>query len=69
MHCMDVNKTYWGKPWQQLHKNVANNIEQTLETAPHKAAAVRPLTYHYKKLSMLDEPDMRDTAREVGVNS
>ena len=31
----------------KLHKNVASNIEQFLEAAPHKAAAVWPLTpYH-----------------------
>ena len=27
-----------------LHKNAASNTEQVLEAAPHKAAAVRPLT-------------------------
>ena len=44
---MDATKTYWEKAWQQLHKNVASNIEQVLEAAPHKAAAVQPLTtYH-----------------------
>ena len=31
---------------QQLHKNAASNIEQVLETTPHKAAAVRPPTTH-----------------------
>ena len=40
-------KTYWEKAWQQLHKNAASNIEQILEAAPHKAAAVRlPKTDH-----------------------
>ena len=35
------------KAWQQLYKNATNNIEQILETAPHKAAAVRiPTTHH-----------------------
>ena len=29
-----------------LHKNTANNIEQVLEAAPHKAASVRPPTTH-----------------------
>ena len=34
------------KAWRQLHKNAAGNIEQVLETAPHKA------TYHpSRKLS------------------
>ena len=31
-----------------LHKNAVCNIEQVLEVAPHKAAAVRPLTIHHK---------------------
>ena len=30
------------------YTNVASNIEQVLEAAPHKAAAVRPLTTHYE---------------------
>ena len=32
------------KAWRQLHKNAASNIEQFLETAPHKAAAIQPPT-------------------------
>ena len=40
---------YGEKAWLQLHKNAASNIEQVLEAAPHKAAAVRPpATYHEK---------------------
>ena len=35
------------KAWRQLHKNAAINIEQVLEAAPHKAAAVRPPTTHH----------------------
>ena len=31
-----------------LHKNAASNIEQVLEIAPYKAAAVRPPTTHHK---------------------
>ena len=54
------------KAWQQLHKNAASNIEQVLETAPHKAAATN---HPSQKLSKLDEPDMQDTAWEVGTNS
>ena len=35
------------KAWQQLHKNAASNIEQVMEAAPHKAAAVwLPTTHH-----------------------
>ena len=47
MHYMDTNKTYGEKAWQQLHRNVAINIEQVTETASHKASAVRPLTTHH----------------------
>ena len=32
------------KAWRQLHKNAASIVEQVLEVAPHKVAAVRPLT-------------------------
>ena len=43
MHYMDANKTYREKVWRQLH-----NIEQVLEAAPHKVAAVRPFTPHHE---------------------
>ena len=44
---MEAIQTYGEKAWQQLHKNAANCIEQVLEAAPHKTAAVRPTpTYH-----------------------
>ena len=47
MQYIDANKTYGEKAWRQLQKNAASNIEQVLEAAPHKAAAVRPpTTYH-----------------------
>ena len=47
MHHLDANKTYGEKAWRQLHKNAASNIEQVLETAPHKAAvAGLPTTHH-----------------------
>ena len=36
------------KAWWQLHKNAVSNIEQVLEAAPHKAAAVRPPTTHHE---------------------
>ena len=36
------------KAWRQLHKNAASNIEQTMEAALHKAAAVRPPTTHHE---------------------
>ena len=53
---------YGYKAWRQLHKNAVTNIEQVLEAATHKAAAVQPLTMKTIK-------DMRDTAGEVGTNS
>ena len=62
MHYMDANLKYREKAWRQLHKNAASNIKQILDAALHKAAAVRPPT-------KLDEPDMRDTAEEVGTSS
>ena len=46
--------------------NAASNIEQVLEAALHKAAAVQ---YPSRKLSKLDEPDMWDSVGEVGMNS
>ena len=48
MHHMDANKTDGEKAWRQLHKNATSNIEQVLETAPHKAAAIRPPTTHHE---------------------
>ena len=48
MHHMDANSTNEEKAWLQLHKNDASSIEQVLEAAPHKAAAVQPLTTHHK---------------------
>ena len=38
---------YGEEAWRQSQKNAAGNIEQVLETAPHKASAVRPpITHH-----------------------
>ena len=62
MYYMDANWMYGEKAWRELHKNAASNIEQVLEAASHKAAAVRPPTTHH-------EPDMRGTAGEVRTNS
>ena len=45
---MDANKMYEEKARQQLHKNTVINIEQVLEAAPQKAAAVQPLTTHHE---------------------
>ena len=34
--------------WRQLHKNAASKIEQVIEAALNKAAAVRPSTTHHE---------------------
>ena len=36
------------KAQRQQHKNAASNIEQVLEIAPHKEAAIRPPTNHHE---------------------
>ena len=60
---------YEEKAWRQLHKNDASCVEQVVEAATHKTAAVRPPTTHHEKLSKLDEPDMWDTTGEIRTNS
>ena len=68
MSHMDFNLTYGEKAWRHLHKNAASNIEHVLEAASNKAAALRtPITHHENYQSY--EPDMRETAEEVGTNS
>ena len=52
--------------------NAVGTIEQVLEVAPHKAAAVRPPTSHlenYYYIIKLVKSDMRNTAWEVGTSS
>ena len=44
-------------------------LHSTLESALHKVATVRLPTTHQRKLSKLDEPDMQDSAAEVGTSS
>ena len=39
---------YGEKARRQLQKNAGSHIEQVMEAAPHKAAAVRPLTTHHE---------------------
>ena len=48
MHYMDAYKMYGEKTWGQLQKNAASNIEQVLEAAPLKTAAIRPPITHYE---------------------
>ena len=62
---MDANKTYGEKAWRQLHKNAASSIEQILEASPLKSALY---SHPSQELSKLDEPDMQDTAGEVGTS-
>ena len=64
---MDANWMYVEKAWRQFHKNDVRNIEQFLAATPHKLATVQPPTA--KKMSKLDEPDIQDTAEEVGTSS
>ena len=45
---VDADQAYGEKAWRQLLKNAASYIEQVLEAASHKAAAVRPPTTHIK---------------------
>ena len=45
---LDANKTAGEKARQQLHKNVASNIEQILEATPHKAPTIQPPTSHHE---------------------
>ena len=42
---------YREKAWRQLHKNAVSNIEQVLEAAPHKAAAVWPTNTDHENYS------------------
>ena len=53
----------------QLHKNAVSNIEQVMEAAPHKAAAVRLPTTHHENCQSQTNQTCNDTAGEVGMNS
>ena len=46
IHHLDANKMAGEKAQQQLHKNVASNIEQVLAATPHKAPTKWPPTSH-----------------------
>ena len=48
MHHKDADKVYGKNAWWQLHKNAASCIEQVLEAASHKAAAVGTPTSYLK---------------------
>ena len=48
MHYLDTNKTAGEKARQQLHKNTVSNIEQVLQTKPHKTLTIRPPNSHHE---------------------
>ena len=45
---LDANKTAGEEARQQLHKNVASNIEQVLVATPNKAPTIRPPASHHE---------------------
>ena len=53
----------------KLHKNAESNMEQVLEAAPHKAAAVATTDHPSWKPSKLDEPGIRVTAEDVRMST
>ena len=67
LHYLGANKTAGEEAWQQLHKNVASNIEQVGNTpqSTNYTATYLPS----RILSKLDEPDMQDTTGEAGTSS
>ena len=44
-------------------------LNKSWQQAPHKTPTVRPPAPLSRKLFMLDEPDMQDTAGEAEMNS
>ena len=66
MNYMDANTTAGEKAWQKLYKNATSNIEKSWRAHPIKQQLY---DHSPRKLSELDEPDMRDTAGEVGTSS
>ena len=60
---------YGEKACWQLHKNNVSNTEQVLEVAPPQISSCTATYHPSRKLSELDEPDMWDTARQIGTNS
>ena len=64
MHNMDANKTDGEKARRQLHKNATSPGDNTSQSSSCTAT-----DHTSRKLSKLDEPDMQDTAGEVGMAS
>ena len=48
MHYLDANLTIGEEAGRQLHKNVANNIEQVLAAKLNKAPTIRPPASHHE---------------------
>ena len=67
MHYMDSNKTAWEEARRQLHKNVQSWTSPGRNTPQDTNCTATCLLS--RKLFKLDEPDMQDTAGEVGTNS
>ena len=53
--------------WRQLQKNAASNIEQGMQVAPHSRCT--STDHQSRKLSKLDQADMRRIAGEVETSS
>ena len=56
------------KAWRQLHKNAASSIWTSPEDNIQQKSSCTATYHPSRKLSTLDEPDMRDTAGEVRTN-
>ena len=69
MHYLDANKTAGEEARRQLHKNVASNIEQVRAATPPQGTNYTATCLPSRKLSKLDEPDIRHTAGEAGTSS
>ena len=61
------HKTYREKAWRQLYKKAASCTSPGSNTPQNSSCTVT--SHPSRKLSKLDEPDMRDTAGEVKTNS
>ena len=73
MHYMDTNLTYGEKAWRQLQESNTQECCELYWTSPGgstpKNSSYTALYHPSRKVSKLDEPDMQDTAGEVGTNS
>ena len=60
---------YGEKAWRQLRKNAASNIEQDVKDSTTQSSSCTATYHPLRRLSKFDEPDMQDTAGEVGTSS